>query len=302
MDPARQNASPKPCRTSRQNESWSLIGHDRDWESRRGRSLPYVFVEEPGTGPPFRESTCATLALVIEESMSTPRVPPYEPIAEEWAFWRETVSPADLNEPQLSSVPPGARYALDAGCGHGLLTFPVAERAGFAVGMDLAFSMVVLARERLRQQAATNVSFLVGDVVAPPFRPGVFDFVLSVNVLHHSDLERSLPQLRALLAAGGRIAVADVIARHPGLDDLPFFKLLRALRWAPANARKHGVRKAWRILRFHLGADWLRRNPRPRQSLAQFRALYSRHFPGCTFKQNRNWCAGMNWEAPPPET
>jgi len=234
--------------------------------------------------------------------MSTPHVPRYEPLAEGWAFWRETVFRREAYEPQLSFVPEGAQRGLDLGCGHGILTFPLAEHVSFAVGMDLAFSMIALARRKLRDPSAANVAFLVGDVAAPPFRAGTFDFVLSVNVLHHSDVERSLPAIKALLTARGRVAVTDVIALRPRLDGVWAYRVWRAITWMPANVRRGGLRAGLKILRFHLSADWLRRNSRAKPTLTQFHALYSRHFPGCTFGRNHAWSEAMFWEVPGPDT
>jgi len=80
------------------------------------------------------------------------------------------------------AVAPGR--ALDFGCGVGRLTLPIAERFDHTVGVDVARSMIQLARKHNRHRGRCDYV-----VNAKPhlrrFSDGTFDFVHSCLVLQH---------------------------------------------------------------------------------------------------------------------
>lgn len=80
-----------------------------------------------------------------------------------------------------SVLPPGARTALDLGCGTGTLSLLLAEAGLAVIGIDIAPRMI----ERAQQKAAAancSAKFDVGDV-ADPRTEGTFDVVLCRHVL-----------------------------------------------------------------------------------------------------------------------
>ncbi len=93
------------------------------------------------------------------------------------------------------------RLGLDAGCGFGRHIYHAAGCAAEMVGLD--FSRAIDSTRR-NTRHLRNVHLVQGDIYAPPFAEGVFDFVYSIGVLHHlPDPERGLRSLTPLLRPDG---------------------------------------------------------------------------------------------------
>ena len=91
---------------------------------------------------------------------------------------------------------------LDAGCGSGQFTRLIGEHdAALAIGLDVS-DAVEEAFEFCRDQR--NVQIVQGNVLAPPFKPGLFDIVWCSGVLHHTpDARRGHEVLSRLVKPGG---------------------------------------------------------------------------------------------------
>jgi SAM-dependent methyltransferase len=94
----------------------------------------------------------------------------------------------------LRQVPPGARRALDVGCGTGTLLRALARVVPVAEGIDRD--------ERVAGLAGARVADLLD---LPPV--AAYDLVTAVAVVHHLPLVPALERLRALLRPGGRLVV-----------------------------------------------------------------------------------------------
>jgi SAM-dependent methyltransferase len=90
---------------------------------------------------------------------------------------------------------------LDLGCGTGRWSEALAERGSRVWGVDESAEMVELARER-------GVNAKQASAEALPFKEGWFERALLVLVVHVLDRPRAFDELRRVLAADGRIAVA----------------------------------------------------------------------------------------------
>ncbi len=85
----------------------------------------------------------------------------------------------------LSWLPPdlhGARI-LDAGCGTGAFAVEAARRGAEVVAIDLAGTLVDLARTRTPTDLAGRITFLSGDMVDPAL--GRFDHIVGMDSLIH---------------------------------------------------------------------------------------------------------------------
>lgn len=109
----------------------------------------------------------------------------------------------------------GARV-LDAGCGTGAFAVEAARRGAEVVAIDIAQTLVDLARERTpRDLGRGSIDFRVGDMLDPAL--GQFDFVVAMDSLIHY---RPLDLLRMMqgLTARSRGPVAFTFApRTPTL-------------------------------------------------------------------------------------
>src|SRR5688572_29748704 len=96
------------------------------------------------------------------------------------------------------------KTVLDYGCGSGRFS-EVATRLGArVVGLDLS-SAVDVAAENLGDRLFAGVQ---GDALEPPFKPGAFDAVFSIGVLHHTpDCRRGVQRAARLVKPGGIVAI-----------------------------------------------------------------------------------------------
>ena len=102
-----------------------------------------------------------------------------------------------------------ADRVLDLACGTGDLTFSAAPHVARAVGLDVTFRMVQLARGK-EAGRRNPVSFLTGDMLALPFRDGTFDVVtVGYGLRNVPDLDAALAEIHRVLAPGGRLLSLD---------------------------------------------------------------------------------------------
>src|SRR5207248_10189362 len=97
------------------------------------------------------------------------------------------------------------RTVIEMGCGMGKYVHTVARYAKLAVGLDLSHS---LERARENTRHLPNVLLVQGNILQPPFRPGAFDYVYSVGVLHHTpDCRLAFKRSASLVRPGGHFSV-----------------------------------------------------------------------------------------------
>lgn len=116
---------------------------------------------------------------------------------------RIDLTPEDLGyEPDGSSL--RGRSVLDAGCGGGRFSRVAASYGARVVAFDRSDAVE-------RTAAVTqdvDVDVVQGDILRPPFKPGVFDLVFSIGVLHHTaDTRAGLQALARLVSPGGTLAI-----------------------------------------------------------------------------------------------
>jgi SAM-dependent methyltransferase len=101
--------------------------------------------------------------------------------------------------PDLSGV-----WVLDLGTGNGLYSCELSRRGAFVVALDFDKALLQMARG---QDADGQGLFVCADAGALPFREGVFDMALSVEVLTHIPPDarsRVFAGVARVLKAGGR--------------------------------------------------------------------------------------------------
>ena len=114
--------------------------------------------------------------------------------------------PADLH---------GCRV-LDAGCGTGAASVELARRGADVVAVDVAATLVNLARERSAgQHGAGRIEFRVGDMLDPSL--GRFDHVMAMDSLIHYRAPDIIRVLSGLVLRTERSVVFTFAPRTPAL-------------------------------------------------------------------------------------
>ena len=94
---------------------------------------------------------------------------------------------------------------LDAGCGMGRYAEVAARHHALVIGVDRS-QAVDVAFENIGDR--DNVHLMQADLFHLPFEKGIFDFIYSYGVLHHTpDAEKAFAQLPTLLKRGGKISI-----------------------------------------------------------------------------------------------
>lgn len=104
---------------------------------------------------------------------------------------------------------------LDAGCGPGRVTLPVAERVGDqgrVVAMDIQEGMLSRVRDKAGRRGVSNIEFLHAGLGQGRLETGRFDRALLVTVL--GEIPERLDAMRELFGAlkpGGILSITEVI-------------------------------------------------------------------------------------------
>jgi len=91
---------------------------------------------------------------------------------------------------------------LEIGCAAGIDTFILATIANKVVGIDIVPEAIKIAKENLKEQPKKirdRVTFKVGDAEHLDFKDGEFNFVYSLSVLHTTNINKSLKEIRRVL-------------------------------------------------------------------------------------------------------
>jgi len=103
---------------------------------------------------------------------------------------------------------------LDAGCGPGLLTIPVARvvgPTGTVTGLDIQAGMIERAKKAVEQAGLSNVTFLQAGLGQGKLPAGAFDRALLVTVLGEiPDKPAALREIHASLKPGGFVSITEI--------------------------------------------------------------------------------------------
>jgi magnesium-protoporphyrin O-methyltransferase len=108
------------------------------------------------------------------------------------------------------------RRLLDAGCGTGAVAVEAARRGAEVVAVDLAGTLLDLARTRIPAELADRVTFIPGDMLDPSF--GRFDHVVAMDSLIHYPAQEMVAAISALAARTEASLLVTFAPRTPALS------------------------------------------------------------------------------------
>jgi len=95
-------------------------------------------------------------------------------------------------------------YCLDLGCGMGSALFPMSGAFKKAVGVDISFVDLLLAKKRFQEEGIKNVTLICASVEHLPFKNNTFDLINATDVIEHiRDQEKFLVEAYRVLQKGG---------------------------------------------------------------------------------------------------
>jgi len=127
------------------------------------------------------------------------------------SLWQTQLAEAQAAMMAWASLASG-KLVLDIACGTGLVSFAAARAvgpSGQVLGVDLSGRMVSSAQRRARQMNLSNCSFARMDAETLDLPDASFDVVLcALGLMYMPDPEQALREMRRVLRAAGRIALA----------------------------------------------------------------------------------------------
>jgi microcystin synthetase protein McyJ len=115
-----------------------------------------------------------------------------------------------------AGIGPGDRV-LEAGCGYGASAVCYTQhcRPASVIGIDVTEIRIQTGREYVTQHGlGETIQLQMADATALPFGAGAFTKILAIECAFHFDTRQDfMREAGRVLAAGGRLAVADIIPR-----------------------------------------------------------------------------------------
>ena len=99
------------------------------------------------------------------------------------------------------------RHLVEFGCGTGFYTEVLARKADAVLATDISSGMLEIARQRVK---APTVTFRVEDCQRTSLPDGAFDTAFISLVIHFTEPERTVTEMRRILRPGGTLVIVNL--------------------------------------------------------------------------------------------
>lgn len=126
-------------------------------------------------------------------------------------YWPQNVPDWQKTREHVRSLLPDGHIeaALDGGCGTGVCSLALAERALTVTAVDISAGSLATARRLARETGRCNIRFCQGSLLDLPLPSESFDLVFSWGVIHHTvDPVGALDELVRVQRPGGTLVLA----------------------------------------------------------------------------------------------
>jgi ubiquinone/menaquinone biosynthesis C-methylase UbiE len=116
---------------------------------------------------------------------------------------------------------------LDAGCGLGNWSIPLATLNHLVTGVDIDEQKLEASRKLANSMSISNLDFQKHSFTKLPFRNGEFDFIICYFVIMYTDADKVLDELNRVLAPNGKLYIMTDLWRWLVMPpNKTFFELL----------------------------------------------------------------------------
>jgi len=107
------------------------------------------------------------------------------------------------------------KSVLEYGCGPGSQAFLLAQHAARVTGIDISNVAIAQATARAKNENLQNVSFCMMDAENLDFANEAFDLICGSAILHHLNLDKSLPEIARTLKPHGVAVFFEALGHNP---------------------------------------------------------------------------------------
>lgn len=182
----------------------------------------------------------------------------------------------------LRQFPQQVERALDVGCGLGLFSQKLSERAKSVYALDANKDIVERATQLNKKKNVRHIhaSFIEADLLEASY-----DVIASIASLHHMDLAAALEKMKALLRPSGTIIILGLYRKRTLADHL--YSIISI----PINF----ICIAWHHPSTQASAPTAPTRP-AQLPLAQIRTVAERLMPGCSLRRHLFWRYSLVWQ------
>lgn len=126
-------------------------------------------------------------------------------------YWPRNVPDYKKTREHVFDIVPDKRYerVFDGGCGTGVNSLALSEKAENVVAFDLSPGSLKTAEELAKKLNVKNIEFQQGNLLEIPYEDSSFDLVYSWGVIHHTtDPIGAFHELVRILRPGGCLVLA----------------------------------------------------------------------------------------------